>query len=278
MIIPARVPDKLIPRVDFNPEDFREHLFTKGLRLTWEQASECPCKRQGQGDFVPMASSMVDLLVTKGIPSMTGEAKAECPICHGNGYFHHSSQSIVAIVTRLGADPKGFPGWGEWVKGVAFVTTLPEHVPAYQDRFTLTDSVLIYRETRRRGTGPRDDLRYPIVERLLDTTPTPIAASVLYCVKIGVAGAAKEMVLGTDFKVVSGQVEWQTEVGTDAPAEKEFYSISYYANPRYVVVDIPHAFRDTWVGTKVPAPYFAPLPINSMCQMEFLNQREDPAA
>ena len=281
MRIPSRIPPKLKPRVDFKPEEFRKHILTSGLRVLWEQASECPCKRQGAGDLVTTTSSMVDILVSSGTSSQTGEAKAECPTCHGNGYFYHSSQQIWAIVTRVGADPKGFPGWGEWTKGISFVTTLPEHVPAYQDRFTMMDSVLIYRETRRRGAGPRDALRYPIVERTLDTdpeaTPYPFTLSVLYCTKIdSVTGEAKELVKDIDFSVTSSQVDWSE--GRDPPAEGDFYAISYYANPRYVVLDIPHAFRDTWIGTKVPEPSFAPMPINSLCQMEFLNTREDPEA
>ena len=287
MEIPARVPDKLTPRVDFPPEEFRKHIYTKGLRLIWEQTSECPCQRSGPADMVPAASSMTDLLVTEAVTSRTGEAKAECPTCRGNGYFHHSAQRVIGIVTRVGADPKGFPGWGEWTKGISYITTLPEHVPAYQDRFTMVDSVLIYRETRRRGvTGSPENLRYPIVTRVLDTTP-PMSVDVLYCCKVDTLGALpvdpatekvpanpiKEMVKGRDFNVVDGKIEWLDS--GDPPPPEQWYSVAYYANPRYHVLDIPHAFRDTWIGTKVVDPYFEPMPVNCLCQMEFLARRED---
>jgi len=280
MLIPARPPIKNTPRIDFPPEEFRKHLYSKGLRARWEQAAECPCRRKGGGDLVGATSSMVDILTAAGKQGVTGEGRYECPACHGRGYLYHSAQDIIAIFTRVSGDPKGYLPWGEWTKGMAGLTVLPEHVPAFQDRITLTDSVLVYRETLQRK-GAVEGLRYPIVTRALDTTPDPLSVGVLYCIKASATGLVDPvggvMVEDTDFTVTeAGKISWIDGNGGSPPAVGDFYSISYYAAPRYVVVDIPHAFRDTWVGTKVATPYFAPMLIHALCQLEFLLTREEP--
>jgi hypothetical protein len=118
-------------------------------------------------------------------------------------------------------------------------------------------------------------MKYPIVSRNLDLAGGATAVSALYAIKAsstGVVDSAAPLVNGVDFTITAdGKIDWALGVAAGtAPAENSFFSISYYANPRYVVVDIPHAFRDTWIGTNVATPYFAPLPVNCMAQLEFL--------
>jgi hypothetical protein len=282
--IVSRRPKKLSPRVDFAPSEFRKMVFTHGLRLTWEQAVECPCKRSAADDLVVSGNNLIDILETAGEKGTTFENRQECPACHGRGYLYHSPQEIRAICTRVGETPDAWKEWGEWARGALFLSTLPEHITGFHDRITLLDSVLVYRETLRR-TGGIDALRYPIKTRVLDTgsveDPTesdPISVDVLYAIKADADGAvdAETSVLTkvTDYTVTEdGKIKWIAE--GNPPDVGSFFSISYYAAPRFVVVDIPHAFRDTWIGTKTALPYFASLPVNAMCRLEYLVSRGD---
>ena len=280
MDFPSRVPVKLNPRADFAPEQFRKFILNRGLPVLWEQATECPCKRRGGGDLLESSSPLTDILIAVGERGETREGRAECPACRGRGYYHHSPQTVVAGITRAALDPDAFRLYGDAAKGMIGVTLLPEHIPSYQDRFTLSDSTFIYRETRYRR-GLVDTTKYPIITRTLDLqtgegVPVLTDVAVLYCVKANSAGvvdkAAGVLVQDVDFVVTEGgAIDWT--LGDDAetaPAVGDGYSINYYARPRYSVVDIPHIIRDTWVATKAPTPYHAALPVQAMCQMEFL--------
>jgi len=284
MNIISRQPKKFGTRADFDTEQFRKEMYQHGLRVQWEQVVECPCKRSAAGDLLVSGDGMLDILETAGEKGTTFENRQECPACYGRGYLYHSPQDILAICTRVASTPDAWKEWGEWARGALFLTTLPEHLVGYQDRITLIDSVLVYRETLRR-TGAIDKLRYPIKTRTLDTGSAldatesdPISVGVLYVIKAdedgGVDPVTDVLTQDVDYSLTeAGTVEW-LEDGSP-PDVGAYFSITYYAAPRFVVVDIPHAFRDTWIGTKTDQPYFAPLPVNAMCRLEHLVSREE---
>jgi hypothetical protein len=83
------------------------------------------------------------------------------------------------------------------------------------------------------------------------------------------AGALSE---GVDFNVVNGEIQW-----INAPNEGERYSITYYAHPVYIIMNHPHAIRDTYINFKAPAPYHAELPIYAEAQLEFYGAPEGAA-
>jgi hypothetical protein len=116
------------------------------------------------------------------------------------------------------------------------------------------------------------------------TAATPSAASFrVQQVDSGVEGntfpqgslLTGELISGTDFTIApNGQIDWQlgNAAGT-SPTENQWYSVSYYTYPTYVVTSIPHAFRDTVRKTKSLTAQFANLPVQVQCKLEFLPER-----
>lgn len=141
MLLPVDTPAKLIPRVDFRPEEFKNLLFSHGLRLKWEQAATCPCRVK-----ITANESTASYLKT----GFTGETRVACPACNGEGIIYHSAQEIRAIVTNARTNPERFKIYGEHADGAVGLTLLPEHLPGFLDRFTLLDAVIVYTETRER--------------------------------------------------------------------------------------------------------------------------------
>ena len=267
MDLPSRKPIKLGPRVDFRPEEFRKFIFKHGLDLTWEQAQECPCKR---------SSSEYSLGVSLQVTDKTSEARVDCVQCKGRGYFHHSPQVIKAVVVNASENPERFRVYGEFATGMIAISLLPEHLPAYGDRFTMKDSVLLFRETKVRTQNAVETPRFPIVTRSLDLAGGQATLGVLNAHKANADGtctADGALSVGVDFEITeNGDLDFTIgdQAGT-APAEKTRYSVSYYAHPRFVVIDHPHAFRDTFVKTKAPDTVFRPLPVQCHAKLEFLN-------
>lgn len=275
MDFPSRIPSKLTPAVDFDPEEFRKMVMTHGLRVWWEQSAECPCSTRSK-EYLRDGSRFTQDIDAAGQSVYTGEPRANCPACKGNGYVLHSGQQIRAVLTGAKHNPKAFEIYGEYANGMISVSTLPEHLPGYQDRFTLLDSAMVYRETRI-AAGSVDKLRYPIVSRLLDLVggPTPFAG-VLYCLKAGVTGEVPvgfaPLEDGVDFEVTAeGYLDWALGLarGT-APTPGEPYSVTYCGAPRFAVVDYPHSLRDTWVKIKTANRTYQALPINAMARLEFM--------
>lgn len=267
MQLPSRVPTKLGPRVDFKPEEFRKFLFKAGIKLKWEQAQECPCKRR---------SDEVTLDVGFSVPtsSRTAENRIDCPVCKGKGYFHHSPQTVVAGVTSAVENPERFRPYGSVAPGMISITLLPEHLPSWGDRFTMLDSVILYRETREREAVV-ESLKLPIVSRSLDLAQGPRDVAVLHAHKANANGtttSALGLDIGTDFSVtVDGEIDWTLgDAAGTAPAVGDRYAMAYYAHPRYIVIDHPYAFRDTFVKKKLPTETFAPLPVLCNARLEFL--------
>lgn len=270
MQLPSRAPLKISPRPDFRPEDFRKLIFHRGMDCTWEQAQECPCRRK-----VSELSGSRFGTTPSGVVGETTEPRQDCPLCEGDGYFYHSSQSVKALVTRASSTPELFTVFGEMARGTSYFTLLPEHIPQPFDRFTLVNSVLTFRETRIKTAATVEALRYPIVTRSLDLSTGLTSVGVLQLQladSTGQTSLALARTAGVDFAIDSqGRIDWSLGVSAGtAPATGDRYAISYYASPRYVVLDNPHTHRDTFIKVKSPTIDFAPLPVQCMAQLDFL--------
>ena len=268
MDLPVKEPLKVGAQGKFRDLEFRKMMKDKGLSLTWEQAAECPCVRR-----LATAVHLGGIVDRTGGKATSTEPRADCPVCKGRGYFHHSPQTVKAIVTSAESNPKRFELWGESAVGMIALTLLPENLPGYLDRFTMHGSVLVFRETRTRTAETVEALRYPIVTRTLDLETGTVEVNVLYAHRASPEGeAALDGVLtpGEDFEVVDGKVDWTLgdDAGT-APEEGGRYSFTYYAHPAFIVLTHPHAFRDTVTQVKKPAPVHTALPVNAIAKLEF---------
>ena len=268
MLFPSRPPDKLNPRPDFRPEDFRKLMFHRGMDMTWEQAQECPCRRMSE-DFA--GSRFGTNVLTPTESGTTTEARPDCALCDGTGYFYHSPQSIKGLVTRASSTPEAYAAWGEYARGMIYLTFLPEHLPGLFDRFTMDNSAMLFRESRIRGTQSTESLRYPIIARQLDLQTGLASVDVLHfqaSAANGLTDATYTLEKGVDYAVTNNALDFS--IGGNPPAAGTRYSVSYYAKPRYVVVDHPHTHRDTFIKVKSPDIQFAPMPVQCMARLDFL--------
>lgn len=264
--IQSRIPNKIRPRVDFDMEQYRKLVFAKGVDLEWEQCAECPCSRSAS-DF--------SLTVIQSTTQSTGEARPDCELCDGRGYFWHSAQEIRAIVTAGASTTEAVALYGEYARGMMNVSTLPEHLPAYGDRFTVLNSVRVYRETKIRTNNSIESLRYPIQARELDLAGGETTLRVLrlqYADALGLSQSANTLTEGVDY-VVTGDGALDFSLGDasgSAPAEGIRYSVAYFARPRYYVADHPHTHRDSVRKFKSVSESPLALPVQVRCTMEFM--------
>ena len=238
--------------------------------MVWEQAQECPCRRTSQ-DFAGDRFG-AELLVGPDPTATTTEARPDCELCEGSGYFHHSPQLIKGLVTRASSTPEAYSAWGEYARGMVYFTFLPEHLPGLFDRFTMKNSAMLYRESKVRQDSPTQKLRYPIIARELDLVGGVQSVDVLHLQASDIGGQSDpsmQLTKGVDF-AVTGDGHLDFSIGGNPPAVGSRFSVSYYSEPRYVVVDHPHTHRDTFIKVKSPDISFAPLPVQCMARLDFL--------
>lgn len=265
-LFPSRVPTKIRPRIDFDMSEYRKLVFSKGVELTWEQCAECPCSQP---------SSTWDVGLITSTDTVTGEARVDCSLCDGKGYYWHSSQQIKAIVTGGKSQTDLFALYGEYARGMVGVSLLPEHLPAYGDRFTVLNSVMVYRETRQRSAGSVESLRYPVQPRTLDLSTGETVLGVTRLQRAGLDGLSSEgdvLVEGEDFVVTEeGDIDFSLgDSNGKAPLEGARYSVSYYARPRYYVAERPHTHRDSTQKRKATEESPLMMPVQAQCSLEFM--------
>lgn len=250
-------------RVDIDPKMIRDEIWMKGLRVVWEQAAACPCRR---------------IFSSAGRSAATSEPREGCIECQGSGLIYHSPNEVRAVV--LGAETHDkIEQYGVNANGMVRITLLGEHLPSFQDRFTVLDYFMVYREVRQR-VGTVDAVRAPIVRHTVQvgteadpTVPENLDVAVLYCRRSGEDGVLMpgELSDGTDFEVtVDGKLDWTKgdALGT-APPVGGWFAASYFTNPRYVVESIPHVTRVTRVAAKAPEPLLTMLPVQVDARLDF---------
>lgn len=267
-LFPPRPPIKTLPRGDFDPEAFRRLIFQNGARVTWEQVHQCPCGRK----LADLTSDM-EYNAPEGFV-VTGESPGECPRCAGTGFFLADPQEIPVIISGMRATYRRFAHAGEYQEGMASVTFLPEHKILPGHRLTVTKSVIPVRESRLRGATATEALRFPIVSQDLDLATGVTAKRVLWLQKgnaSNLSAPADYLVEGTDFDVVGGAIDWTKGIANGhAPALNTYYTLEYYANPRYRIMDVQHVVRDTYVQSHASAPVFSTMPVQGSARLEYL--------
>ena len=267
MILNSRAPVKLTPRADFKPEQFRKTIFSHGLNVKWEQASECPCS-QDSSDYGFQTSTLASS------SGALNTHRSDCPACKGRGYLYHSSQTIKAVVTGARKQDERFSqvGGSEYSDGSIGVTLLPEHLPALGDKFTLLQSAIVFRETIVKQAGDTST-RYPIVSRDHDLAGGGVSFGVRYLIPANdqnIVDPNANLVEGTDFNIVNGAISWINAIDDGLR-----FSVEYYANPVYVVTNHPHVIRDSMRAFKAPAPYHIELPVYAEAKLEFYGANDD---
>jgi hypothetical protein len=261
-LFPPRLPAKLTPRGDFQPEEFRRLVAQLGQDVTWEMTAVCPC-----GQNLDNLAKNFSASAVLGKLGVSGESRTICATCGGKGWYKHSSQPIRVIVQDMSVKPMRFGVNGEYAKGRARITSLPENKLGLGDRITLSKSVLRIHEFTTRRSGATQSLRFPIVAQDQETANGVVTVRVLQAKKALANVASADMVEGVAFTVNgSGQLVW---IDPGAPGVDEAFSITYFARPRYVIEDNPFSIRDTVVHHKTPSPVDTRLPVFATALLEY---------
>lgn len=275
-VVPPFIPaGYAIDAVDLDDGETRNHIVGKSVRLWWEQGVPCPCR---------------NIQELNGVTRSTGEPSSTCTFCSGAGIMYVNGQQIVAMMTSTSESQSLYSEYGQYAKGTAWLTLLPEHVADYLDRYTLLDGVRTHSELRRRK-GTVDKLRYPVINRTFtvgtsydNTMRVSRTIGVQWCMAAGADGVTSgvELINGTDFTVdADGKIDWTLGDGTgNAPAVGDTYSIRYYARPRMVLDDHTYLRRDMYVHNGDDL-CFTPGPVRVLVLLDYLggnppNAEENP--
>lgn len=262
---PSPLVSDTLTRADFDEATFRRLVQQKGLDLVWQQAAECPC--QPRSDELGLDLSAIVDVADSGVGT-----SISCPVCKGSGLIYHSDQTVKAIVTGA-EDDYIFARYGGYKDGVVNITVNPEHLPCFGDRFTFTQSVMLYRESLDVGAANTLKLRFPIAKRDLTLQTGATSFEVIYAhvtdETTGLAVVGGQLTQGIDFNVVAGEIEW-----INKPNNNCRVSFTYFIHPSYIVISYPNSIRDTKVITKRPSDTFVPLPVKVQAKLEFLEPGE----
>lgn len=258
-----------LTRADFDLGTFRRLIAQKGLKVEWKQSGECPCQPKS-------VDNGFDLTDIDDIDSGTGPVIG-CPVCNGTGLIYHSPQNIQAIITSAEGEYLN-ARYGGYREGLVTITLNPEHLPVFGDRFTLTDSVMLYRETITMVEGQNlYSLRFPIASRDVKLATGDATHDIIYLhVTDPVTGLAE----------VNGDhtLDWRGPAqGFEVTAEGKFQrnninrlvdgmrvSLTYFINPAYTVVSYPNSIRDTRIRKKTNVDQHVPMPVRVQAKLEFL--------
>lgn len=172
-----------------------------------------------------------------------------CPACNGKGYFYFDPQEIVVTLTSAGTNKDQTP-IGLLDVGTALVTAPVEYRISFRDRLIFTNSTTSYSEVKRHSGDPNGDLlNYP-------------------CYEIISVRRRDMEIPSSDYTFTEGDRYLKFNPGVLNPGDA--YSVLYRIKPVYVVIDIPHELRGTYVSFHHPQPVWYELPKQYMIKREDL--------
>jgi hypothetical protein len=210
-------------------QNFDQLLRNRGIRFTHRRAVPCPNMK------------LLD----------DGSHDALCPHCDGSGILYYSSREIIGFFGSNNIE-RQFEYQGAWEIGSAVATFPSEYDDGTQADFAIFDRLEVLDYTVRlweqKEYEPRPDgkqqLRYPVQK-------------VEYLV-VADNSTKTEYQVGVDFTVEDGMIKWTPGQEPDYDATNEvgdIFSVSYFANPVYVVLQPLRELRVTQQmmpdGTKV---------------------------
>lgn len=212
--MPIFIPDPSIKGVSFD-----QLLNQRGIRMIHSKAIQCP-----------------------NIQSLnTGAHQPDCEFCDDSGILYYAQNEIYGIFQGNSIE-KTFEAHGIWEVGTAVVTMPTEYPDGTQADFNTFDKLTFPDFTVRlwelKEYEPRTDnkqqLRYPVEK-------VEFASSITN-------GVQKFYVLGTDFNIVDGDIQWIAgkEPFYDSTRDVgETVAWGYFAKPVYIVVQSLRELRIT---------------------------------
>lgn len=208
-----------LPDPSMYKQNFDQLLTARGIRFRHHKALPCP-------NIKVLDNNSHD-------PS--------CEQCDGSGIIYYAPKEIVGVLTSNSVE-KQFEYQGAWEIGSAMVTMPSEYSDGEQADFTLYDKLEVLDYTVRLWElkeyeprpGNAQQLRYPIekVGYLITATNSEV----------------KEFVQGEDFNITDGKIVWvsgKTPQYDHVSDIGQTYSVSYWANPIYIVLQPMRELRVT---------------------------------
>lgn len=247
----------------FEPEIFDQQVRDIGYLMYWSSGELCPCRSNTQTD----------------------QADPSCPACDGSGFVYMlpdaprlsdyddprtctdfpdraDAKATQAILTAQTQDVQIFEHFGEWIFGVANLTTFSWNEVGYRDRFEHQQSLMTYRQVLKvpdslifvKGRNVKEKLRYRVIKLL----------RVAKIVGGSIVDITDKVVLNDD-----GTVDL-----TAAPViPGDFVTIGYRFHPIWIVTDYAMAVRDSRQHAKTVERFLGKheiLPVHSFVKLDFL--------
>jgi len=236
--MPLHIPDPSIKGVSFD-----QLLQNRGIRFIHRSASTCP--------------NVTDLYDNNHDPM--------CTICNGNGFFFYDEKEVYGVFYSNSLE-KNFEMQGVWEIGSAVVTLPVTYLDGQKTYFNTFDQLIVpdfhvrlwQRIQYTPTSNKQQKLRYPITS--------------IQNLSSAINGVLKTYVLGIDFNIIDGNIEWiiGQEPEYDLINERgEVLSVSYLASPVYTILQHMRELRVTQEminGQKTPIQ----LPHQILVRREFL--------
>lgn len=177
----------------------------------------------------------------------TGQGDFGCPACKGRGYTYFDPQPIRAVVNGMTGDKNQIP-IGLMDVGTSLMTTMSKDGVGFRDRLTFVDFRTSYSQ---------------VVSYSSAGTPMKYA-----CMEFTQARVLSSAI---DDSLITFSEDRQTMFIDPSAglAEGERIAVLYRIQPTYIVIDIPHELRGTFVKFGNPEEKWMVLP------RQFLIKRED---
>ena len=198
----------------FRKNDFDAAIFQKGYNIILEQSIACPCRGK------------------------SGEARPTCQNCMGYGWIFINPKETKAILTSLNATTK-YQQWSPELIGTINITVRDIERLSFLDKITLRDRTSVMSEVR------------PIIEsegeRFIFCSYKVKKVNFIFIFN----GDTNKLINITpdDFEVVqNNNFVIKIKDSVNLPVNfNDVISVDYEYNPSYVVVDIPHDIRASFI-------------------------------
>jgi hypothetical protein len=177
----------------------------------------------------------------------SGQPDPLCSSCHGKAFLYFDAKEIRAYVSGLSGDNQSIP-IGLLDVGSAYLTTMSTDLVNFRDRITFPDMLTAYSQVLK-YEGEAVRMKYFAKEIL------------------------SVRVLNTEIPATSYELSEDGNVitfvdGTFAYGER--FSVLIKTNPVYIVIDMPHDLRGTFVAFGKPEEEWVPLPKQLVIKREDL--------
>jgi len=222
------------PRVDFKPEDFAKLIQDKGYKVTWWRGMTCPCLDQRSKQPDPA-----------------------CPLCdHTVGFYYYEEKTVRAVCSSL-TSKDAMEYFSQHLMGSAYITfRMDEVMPGWYDKIIMNNSLALFSEQ--------------IIKKATDTThrlyyPPAISDESDHGMLKVINKDGTEYEEGVDYKIDGNLFTWLT--GTTA---EKYFALLYEYHPEYIVIDLPHEIRNTYLKKKLKAEKFQKMPTQVIARKKHL--------